>query len=135
MSDNEAWVESIAKTLDDIAHGRAILVDGVIKTWDELTDDERKAYEENRDIGDEDQPHDASMFDYLAENYGVWYTLDWDKELVHGKVCVAFGGPNIYINTDTGKVELYWWLDRADAPMTDAAIEAVNDFLDELYHC
>ena len=134
LSDNKTRVESIAKTLDDIAQGRAILAGGDIKTWDELTDDERRAYEENRDIGDKDQPRDASMFDYLADNCGIWYLLDSYKELVHGRVCMAFGGPNIYIDTDTGKVVLYWCLVRAEASMTDAAVEAVDEFLDDMYH-
>ena len=46
---------------------------------------------------------------------------------------MAFGGPNIWINTQSNEVEGYWWLDKANALFTDNM--GLNDYLEELYSC
>jgi len=48
---------------------------------------------------------------------------------------VAFGGPNIYVDTFTGKVELYWWTERAEWNLEREAIEEIDFFGRELYDC
>jgi len=46
---------------------------------------------------------------------------------------VAFGGPNIWVNTEKSEVEGYWWLDKANALFTDNM--GLNDYLEEIYNC
>ena len=44
-----------------------------------------------------------------------------------------FGGPSIWVNTQSNEVEGYWWLDKAFATFTDNM--GLNDYLEELYSC
>lgn len=134
MTDNKAWMEEIAQRLDDIANGNLYSVDGDCKTWDELTEEEQQEYEENKDDYDA-RIQLVTMSDYIEENYGVWYTVNWDKEYCHGKICIAWGGPNVYIDTNDGKVKLYWWSDYAEAYLSNVAVDALDSALEDLYEC
>ena len=133
--DNKAWMEDIAKRLDAIAHGELFSVDGDFRTWDELTEEEQEEYENTKDEGEDARIHAVSMWEYFSDNYGVWYLVDEHKDLLHGRICIAFGGPNVYVDTDSGRVELYWWLDRAEAYLSAEARNAVDGYLQELYDC
>lgn len=134
MTDNKAWMEEIAQTLDNIASDNLYSVDGDYKTWDELTEEEQQEYEENKDDYDA-RVRLVTMADYIENNYGIWYTVNEKKEYVHGRICIAFGGPNVYIDTDDGKVKLYWWADYAEAYLSKEAIDALDSELEELYDC
>lgn len=48
---------------------------------------------------------------------------------------VAFGGPNVCIDTNTGNVEGYWWGNRASVPIRREAVEAVDDWVLERLQC
>ena len=45
---------------------------------------------------------------------------------------VALGGPDIYLNTNTGDVELFWWGEKGRYQMDYEVIEALNDYAVEL---
>jgi len=45
---------------------------------------------------------------------------------------VAFGGPNIWVNTQTNTVEGYWWNDRANAYFKSN--EDLDSYLEEIYN-
>lgn len=49
-----------------------------------------------------------------------------------GRVMVAFGGPTIWVNTRSKQVELYWWNEYADYPISEEAAAMVDDLLIEL---
>lgn len=66
------------------------------------------------------------MFDYLADNYGVTYRVGSDMEVSGVEIMVAGGGPNIYIDTNTEAVELYWWGTRASADLSEEAVRQIN---------
>ena len=46
---------------------------------------------------------------------------------------VACGGPNIYIDTMTGCVELYWWGDRASGYISSDVRDALNEWAQEAF--
>ena len=75
------------------------------------------------------------MSDYFENCLGVDYLVNQDKEYLHCSACVAYGGPNIYVNTYDGEVQLYWWGSNAKANLSEEAIRAVDDFFEELYDC
>ena len=85
-----------------------------------------------------DGTEESPMMDFLE---GV---LDWewiiasDKETLLGaRLLVAFGGPNIWIDTRKGLVEGYWWGSSAFASFdtdTDNARE-LADYLDMIWDC
>jgi hypothetical protein len=74
-----------------------------------------------------------SAFDYLADALDIEYIVNSKSEYLGARVLVAFGGPNIWINTRTGVVEGAWWADRADASFTDNI--GLDDALSELWAC
>ena len=78
----------------------------------------------------EDEPQGA--FDYLSDALDIEYTVDSKGEDLGARVLVAFGGPNIWINTRHKTVEGYWWSDRAEANYFEDKL-GLDDALEELW--
>jgi hypothetical protein len=84
------------------------------------------------ELGQDDRPFSA--FDYLQDALDIEYIVNSKKEYLGARVLVAFGGPNIWINTRTQKVEGYWWGDSCIMSYDKDAMDL--DFaLSELYNC
>lgn len=49
----------------------------------------------------------GTLYDYVNEAQEVEYTMNLWGELRGVKILVTFGGPNVYINTRTAKIEGY----------------------------
>ena len=83
------------------------------------------------------EPMDEDMgccgFDYLSDALDFEWILNSDRTLKGARILVAFGGPNIWVNTQSSEVEGYWWLDKANALFTDNM--GLNDYLEEIYNC
>lgn len=82
----------------------------------------------------EDLDH-LSIWDYLTDAYDVEFCVGSDKEVRSVRVMVACGGPNIYINTASGDVELHWWTDAARYGLSRDVIDAVNEWAAEYWGC
>tara|TARA_Y100000401_G_C8277159_1_gene201452 strand:+ start:288 stop:596 length:309 start_codon:yes stop_codon:yes gene_type:complete len=54
-------------------------------------------------------------FEYLEDALDIEYIVDSNKQYLGARILVAFGGPNIWVNTRTKTVEGYWWGQRAEA--------------------
>ncbi len=79
---------------------------------------------------------ELSIYDYFEDDiYDIEYRIGSDRKLRSVKIMVAFGGPNIYIDTDTGTVELYWWGERGSAPIDERTVDAIDDYFEELFNC
>lgn len=74
-----------------------------------------------------------SIWDYFGDVYDLEFRIDSSKEYRSVRIMVACGGPNIYIDTASGNVELYWWTDRARYAMTQETINAVNEWAEEYW--
>ena len=74
-----------------------------------------------------------SAFDYLQDALDIEYIVNSKGEYLGARVLVAFGGPNIWVNTRTGIVEGAWWSDRAEANFVDNI--GLDDALSELWNC
>jgi hypothetical protein len=74
-----------------------------------------------------------SAFDYLQDALDIQYTIGSDKRFIGARVLVAFGGPNIWINTITNEIEGYWWGESSRISFQDSI--GLNDALEELYNC
>lgn len=87
------------------------------------------------DIDDLDDLDEVSMYDYFGDNiFGIEYTINSDLEYVGARIMITFGGPNIYINTNSKRVELYWWGDTAYAALSDRAVEAIDEYFEDMYN-
>lgn len=82
------------------------------------------------------EPDDQiSGFDYLSDALDIEYIIASDRETVLGaRVLVAFGGPNIWIDTRKQIVELFWWGDYACAECHADAMD-IQGAIEELYNC
>ena len=84
------------------------------------------------DLNCDDEPMTA--FDYLQDALDIEYIVASDKKTYLGaRVLVAFGGPNIWINTRTKTVEGHWWGDSYAETYTDSI--GLDEALEELFNC
>lgn len=83
------------------------------------------------DVNSEGEP--LSAFDYLQDALDIEYVVNSKAEYLGARVLVAFGGPNIWVNTRTNTVEGYWWGDSATASFSDNV--GLDDALSELWNC
>ena len=81
--------------------------------------------------GTENEP--VTVFDYLQDALEIEYIVSSKKEYLGARVLVAFGGPNIWINTRTKTVEGHWWSDSASASFQDNI--GLDEALEELFSC
>ena len=75
---------------------------------------------------------ECSAFDFLCDALDFRWIVQNDLEFIGARVLVAFGGPNIWIDTTTQKVEGYWWGNYAEASY-DKDPMGLNDALEDLY--
>jgi hypothetical protein len=108
-------------------NGAARLKSHVQSIADNLTNPPEE-WNEGRDIESEGE---FSAFDYLADALDIEYIVNGKGEYLGARVLVAFGGPNIWVNTRTGTVEGAWWSDRAEASFKDNI--GLDDALSELW--
>jgi hypothetical protein len=80
-----------------------------------------------------DEDEGCSASDYLSDVLDIEYIVDSKANYLGARVLVAFGGPNIWINTRSNVVEGYWWGDSAQADFTDSL--GLDDLLSELWEC
>lgn len=76
-----------------------------------------------------------SIWDYMNDALDIRFVVSSRKEILAVKVLVAFGGPNIWIDTESRAVELYWWTDRASYPISTSAANALDAWAEEYWEC
>lgn len=86
-------------------------------------------------VNDVDDLEQLSMWDFLADVYDVEYRVGSDKEYRSVRVMVACGGPNIYIDTARALVQLYWWTEHAEYPLSYDARDAIDEWAEEYWNC
>lgn len=87
------------------------------------------------DIDDLDDLDEVDIYDYFEDHiYDIEYTIGGDFDYRGVRVMIAFGGPNIYIDTNNKRVELYWWSDTAYAALSDRAVEAIDAYFEDEYN-
>ncbi len=75
-----------------------------------------------------------SGFDYLDDVLDIEYIVDSKKQYLGARILVAFGGPNIWINTRTQQVEGYWWNSTSIQSYNNDEMD-LDGALSELYNC
>lgn len=73
-------------------------------------------------------------FDYLQNALDIEYTVSGKGKYLGARILVAFGGPNIWVNTRTQTVEGFWWADRAQAVYRNDWL-GLDDACRELWEC
>lgn len=85
-----------------------------------------------QDIEDLEQ---LSIWDYMSDILDLEYRVGSDREYRSCRIMVAFGGPNIYIDTASRSVELYWWNERANYLLSSDACDAIDEWAEEYWSC
>ena len=74
-----------------------------------------------------------TAWDYLRDALDINWILNNDRTYKGARVLVAFGGPNIWIDTVNEQVEGYWWGDKCLVSYNDAI--DLDSTLEELFNC
>ena len=110
-------------------------VDSIAKDLSEGMTYEDIGREDLAEDGDYDVTDWISGFDYLQDVLDINWILNNDKTFRSARILVTFGGPNIWVNFETSKVEGYWWGDYAEASFSGEFADQVLEALEELYAC
>lgn len=87
-------------------------------------------------VHETDDLEQQSLYDYFEDVYNVEYRVGSDRETINSvQLMVACGGPNIYIDTASRAVELYWWNERASYPISYDVCNEIDDWAQELWSC
>jgi predicted RNA-binding Zn-ribbon protein involved in translation (DUF1610 family) len=85
---------------------------------------------------DENELEAASLYDFFENDvYDVEFRVGSDRKYRSVRIMVACGGPNIFIDTGAGAVQLYWWTERAEFPLDPDTVAAVDEWAEEWYNC
>ena len=76
----------------------------------------------------------CSLYDYFDDVLDIEYRIGYNKEYRSVKILIAFGGPNIYIDTATKHVELYWWGDDASFRIDTDVCGEIDNIFEEYYN-
>lgn len=78
----------------------------------------------------------TTFFDYFSDALDIDYLIASDRETIKGmRILIAFGGPNIYVNTIEGEVQLRWWNEKGSAYLPSEICEAINETFEEFWNC
>ena len=85
---------------------------------------------------DESDPWEqVSFYDYFENALDIDYITNSQKEYKACRIMIAWGGPNIYVNTWERKVELYWWTEHASFYLSAEACDAIDEYAEEYFNC
>ena len=139
LDENTAHCEHIAKELDEYVSGSVRRCPDcgatICRDWDDVGD----AFKcpECGAVGDPEWWDVLSVWDYLDDVYNVEFRVSGKAadDLRSVQIMVACGGPNIYLDTASGNVELYWWGETAKWRMSMDSVDALNDWAEEYWGC
>ena len=133
--ENRNRAKRIAREIEAYADGnvyRCLECDEEIEMPDDVGDKFKcpHCYKVN-DVDDYDQ---LSVWDYLNDILDIEYRCSSDRTYRSCQIMVAYGGPNIYIDTADASVKLYWWTEYAEYPLSYEARDAIDEWAEE-YWC
>lgn len=72
------------------------------------------------------------MGEWLDGALDIEFVVGYDGEYRGCRIMVAYGGPNIYVNTRNGCVEGRWWGDKADVYLDRNVCDAIDEYMREI---
>lgn len=140
LDENTAHCKSIADNLAAYVDGNARRCPDcgaeIQRNWDDVGDVFKCP--ECGHIDDVDAYEAETIWDFLTDSvYNVEFRMNGKNtdDLRSVQIMVACGGPNIYLDTASGNVELYWWGETAKWRMTMDCVDALNDWAEEYWGC
>jgi predicted RNA-binding Zn-ribbon protein involved in translation (DUF1610 family) len=137
LEKHDQHCKSIVDTLEEIANGYLIKCPNCGEWVSvECIEDEigqTATCSECGHVDDADEFEFVTMWDYFADFLDARFITTYDLDYLGVRVTVAWGGPNIFVDTARGNVELYWWNETGEWPIRTDAINAIDEFFGELY--
>lgn len=97
---------------------------GILVSKDEIPSDEMGCYQDLRGY-------------LIDDNCGIKIITDLScNTLFSCRICVTWGGPNIYVDTDCHAVKGYWGFDNVSIIPLDASVcDRIDDMVDREWRC
>lgn len=136
--ENREHCRRIAQDVEDYAEGRVYRCpdcNEIITLPDDVGDKYRCP--DCGTVYEIDEMEPQSLYDYFEDCLDIEFRVSGRSRdaLRSVQIMVACGGPNIYIDTATKQVELYWWTDRANYPISYSACDEIDDWAAEFWGC
>lgn len=105
----------------------------ITRDWDDVGDCFKCPHCEA--VTDPDDWEAQTLYDYLSDALDIEYTVSGKgpDDYKGVRITVAWGGPNIYLDTMEKAVLLYWWTDHAKYYLSNAAVDALDDWAREYW--
>lgn len=133
MNENRKHCKAIAETLKAYYNGEIHLCP---ECGEEIhLDDSDDFYNASCPNCENEELEQLSLYDYLNDCYDIEYRMGTDRQLRSVCIMVACGGPNIYIDTKSKEVELYWWTEHESYPIDYDVCEEIDCIFEEIFNC
>lgn len=99
----------------------------IAKNIELMVNNPEKWIEEN-DMDEDCYP----ISEWMSDALDIELMIGYDGEYRGCRIMVAYGGPNIYVNTRNRQVEGYWWNEHATAEIDSFACDAIDEYMNEL---
>jgi hypothetical protein len=83
--------------------------------------------------GDTPEGDPVLAYEYLDDVLDIQYIVSSDREYVGARILIEFGGPNAWINTLTGQLEVSWWSAPEYRALPSEFIAALDAALSEFW--
>lgn len=77
---------------------------------------------------------DSSIYDYLNDVLDIEYIVSGSLDYLGCEICLAYGGPGIYLNTREQVIKGRWWGDKTDYMLNNDLCNAVDEVMEEYYN-
>ena len=81
-----------------------------------------------------DEWEQLTLYDYLTECFDIEYRIGGDKEYRSAEICMAWGGPNIYIDTARDAINLFWGGERETFYISGELSDQIDYICEEQYN-
>lgn len=85
--------------------------------------------------GFEEEGEEKGMYDYLTDVLDFEITINSRMEYSSCKVWVAFGGPNVWIDTAEREIKLAWGGERDSVYLDSDICDEIDSYFEEIYNC
>lgn len=133
--ENRSHCKHIAQELDAYANGEVYTCPDcgeILHLPDDVGDRYRCPHCEA--VNDVNNLEQLGIWDFLSDVFDVEYRCGSNREYRSVRVMVACGGPNIYLDSASKDVELYWWNERSRYPMSYEAAEALDQWAEDYWN-
>ena len=131
LKEHDEHCRQIAHRLEDIADGNLFICESCGEELHEHDFTDKCP----RCGAGEDEIRTLSVYDWLEDVLDIDVLCTLRGEYKAAKILVAFGGPNIYVDTWAREVNLYWWNESGSWSFSIEAANEIDEAVSELFSC